>query len=224
MLDRQNTVARTVLDHSECAAVFVRNRIDYCCQGDVSIDDACKRKGLDPQALLGELERAIAERQETDAPDRREMPTGELVGHIVSTHHDYLRKTMPFLQGLASKVSRVHGDHNPKLRELEAIVHELFGALSPHLDVEEGTLFPALLSPQPDRSVISRELAEMFAEHREVGQLLERMRGATEDYSVPDWGCNSYRTLFKELERLEDDVLRHVHLENHVLMPRFVAA
>jgi len=224
MLDRQNTVARTVLDHSECASVFVRNRIDYCCQGDVSIETACKKKGLDTEALLGELARAIAERRGGEELDRRTMPTHELVGHIVSTHHDYLRKAMPFLQGLASKVSRVHGEHNPKLRELEAIVHELAETLSPHLDAEESTLFPALLSPAPDRNVVTRELAEMFTEHREVGQLLDRMRAATEDYSVPDWGCNSYRTLFKELERLEDDVLRHVHLENHVLMPRFVAA
>lgn len=49
------------------------------------------------------------------------------------------------------------------------------------------------------------------------------MRDAAEDYLIPDWACTSYRTLFAELERLEGDVLRHVHLENHVLMPRFAA-
>jgi regulator of cell morphogenesis and NO signaling len=46
------------------------------------------------------------------------------------------------------------------------------------------------------------------------------MRTAAEDYSVPEWACDSYRTLFRELERLEADVHRHVHLENHVLLPR----
>ena len=32
------------------------------------------------------------------------------------------------------------------------------------------------------------------------------------------------RTLFAELEQLERDILTHVHLENHVLMPRFAKA
>ncbi len=64
----------------------------------------------------------------------------------------------------------------------------------------------------------------MASEHREVGALLERMRAAAEDYRVPEWGCRSYRALFSELERLETDVLRHVHAENHVLKPRFGAA
>ena len=41
---------------------------------------------------------------------------------------------------------------------------------------------------------------------------------------TPEWGCSSYRVLMSELEALEGDVLRHVHLENHVLMPRFVTA
>jgi regulator of cell morphogenesis and NO signaling len=39
----------------------------------------------------------------------------------------------------------------------------------------------------------------------------------------PEWACTSYRTLLSELAALEGDVLRHVHLENHVLMPRFAA-
>ena len=54
-----------------------------------------------------------------------------------------------------------------------------------------------------------------------VAQLLERIRAASDDFTLPDWACNSYRTLFSELEQLEGDVFTHVHLENHVLRPRF---
>ena len=77
------------------------------------------------------------------------------------------------------------------------------------------------MTKQRDAAVIERELQTMFADHLAVGDLLHRLREATEAFAVPEWGCNSYRTLFAELARLEADVLTHVHLENHVLLPRF---
>ena len=54
-----------------------------------------------------------------------------------------------------------------------------------------------------------------------MAQILTRICEAAEDFTVPDWACTSYRTLFRELSALEKDVFTHVHLENHVLMPRF---
>lgn len=223
MLDPNATVARTVLDHSECAPVFQRHRIDYCCKGNATISAASKDRGVDVAELLADLERAIAERRGGDSADPREMSTPSLVAYVVSKHHDYLRKTLPFVRALAAKVSRVHGDHNPRLVDLHTTVGELVDALEPHLDDEEKVLFPALIAMGP-QGVISTELGKMREEHLAVGALLERMRDATEDYRLPDWACNSYRTLFSELEKLETDVLRHVHLENHVLMPRFEAS
>lgn len=221
MLDPTITVARTVLDHSETAAVFQRHRIDYCCKGGRSINVAAQDRGLDIGALVSELEQAIAKRHGDAAPDVEGMSTPSLVAYIVSTHHDYLRKALPFVRALAAKVARVHGDHNPRLRDLDTFVAAIADALDPHLDEEEQVLFPALMARNGDASLIRAELATMHTDHLAVGALLEQMRDATEDYQLPDWACTSYRTLFSELARLEDDVLRHVHLENHVLMPRF---
>jgi regulator of cell morphogenesis and NO signaling len=224
-IDRRQRVAQLVLDHSECAEVFQRHRIDFCCRGDLSIEEAARRKGVAVEPLVDELTRAIAARRGEGRPaDPRELPTARLVAHIVSTHHEYLRNALPFVRALAAKVSHVHGDHNPKLRELDEAVAELADTLIPHLDAEEQTLFPALTAPSTDRAVIARELAEMVDEHHEVAALLERVRAASDDFLVPEWGCRSYRTLFTELRQLEGDLLRHVHLENHVLRPRFATA
>ncbi len=224
MLDPQLTVARIVLDHSETAVVFQKNRIDYCCKGGVSLLDACAERGLAIGALVAELERAMAERSGAAEGDPRELSTAGLVGHIVAKHHEYLRKALPFVTGLSAKVRRVHGEHDPRLLELDEIVKGLVDALGPHLDQEEQTLFPELMRKTPDREVIARELASMMTDHLAVGALLGRLRSTTADFATPEWACNSYRTLFAELERLEGDVLRHVHLENHVLMPRFAAS
>lgn len=224
MLDPKLTVAAIVLEHSECASIFQHHRIDFCCRGDMSVDAACTERGLETAAILAELSAAIAARRGDAALDPRTLSTSALVDHIISSHHEYLRRALPFVQTLAAKVARVHGAHNAKLRELDSVVTELTEALEPHLDDEEQTLFPMLLSPAPDRAAAARELASMHEEHLAVGKLLEAMRTAADDFALPDWACNSYRALFAELAQLEGDVLRHVHLENHVLMPRFAPA
>jgi regulator of cell morphogenesis and NO signaling len=224
MLDPRNTVARIVLDHSECAPVFQRHRVDFCCRGDMTVEAACAERQVDVRALVRELEQAIAERRGDPAEDPRALSTPALVALVISRHHEYLRKALPFVKPLAEKVARVHGDREPRLRELETIVGALAGALEPHLDAEEQTLFPALMSKVRDDGVIARELRAMHEDHLTVGDLLQRMRTVTDDYRAPDWACNSYRALLAELSAMEADVLRHVHLENHVLMPRFTAS
>lgn len=224
MLNSQQTVASVVLDHSECAQIFQQHRIDFCCRGELSIEAAAKEKGVDVAALVGELSRAIDQRKGARASDLRELSTPDLVAHIVSKHHDYLRRALPFAKGLAAKVSRVHGEHNPKLRDLRVAVDELVDSLTPHLDEEEKILFPTLTASQPDAKAATALLHSMHEEHLAVATLLERIRAAGDDFTLPDWACNSYRTLFSELEQLEGDVFTHVHLENHVLMPRFASA
>ena len=151
------------------------------------------------------------------------MSTKALIEHIVSRHHAYLREAFPFLEPLAAKVARVHGDHEPRLHDILATFRALRAALEPHLDREEQVLFPAIALRQPVASVVDEELAIMLADHLAVGTMLASLRSLTDEFSPPDWACGSYRTLFSELCALEGDVLRHVHLENHVLMPRFAA-
>lgn len=224
MLDSNQTVASVVLDHSECAEVFRRHRIDFCCRGGCSLAAAAAEKGLDTDTLLKELEQAIAQRSGDGEPDPRGLATPELIARIVSRHHAYLRRALPFVRSLATKVGRVHGDRNPKLLALDGAVDELSEALLPHLDEEEQALFPALTAAPVDRDAAAPLLEAMVAEHLAVAKLLEAIRAAADDFAAPDWACTSYRTLFSELRALEADVFTHVHLENHVLGPRFATA
>lgn len=221
MLDTQRSIADLVLAHSACAPVFQRHKIDFCCRGHLSLEEAARARALDVDALVQELTQAIAERS-PHSPDPAMLSTAGLVAHLVDTHHAYLREALPFILQVADKVARVHGAHNPKLVPLARDAHAIAEALLPHLDFEEEVLFPRLLQEAPDTVLIARELDAMAAEHRGVGELLASIREAADDFTLPGWACNSYRALFAELEHLEADVLTHVHLENHALMPRFV--
>ena len=62
MLEPQQSVADVVLDHSECAEVFQRHRIDFCCRGHLSLAAAASEKTVAVAALVAELERHHIER------------------------------------------------------------------------------------------------------------------------------------------------------------------
>lgn len=224
MLDLSLPLATLVLEHSALAPVLQRHHLDFCCRGHVTLEVACSEKGLDTPTVAAELLRAAEARgARATGIDPRTLPTPVLLDHVVRTHHGYLREVLPFLQTTAAKVARVHGEHNPRLRDLNVAVQTLCEILPPHLEAEEDTLFPALRADTPDPDVLREEFAAMHADHLAVGDLLHRVRLETQDFTLPDWACNSYRALFGELEDFETDILTHVHLENHVIMPRFIA-
>ena len=147
MLDPHTPVATLVLDHAECAAVFARHRIDYCCKGQVPLAHACRDRGLDVDAVISELETAIARRQprETEV-DPRTLPTRTVIAKLIAPHHQYLHRTMPYLEVLARKVARVHGDREPSLRDVATRVEAFVETMNAHLADEEARLFPALIA------------------------------------------------------------------------------
>jgi regulator of cell morphogenesis and NO signaling len=222
-LDRSATVARIVTESPATARVFQKHRIDYCCHGDATVTEACRERSLDPEAVFAELEAVPSRTGEAAADDPRALPTSALVARIVARHHGYLRRALPSLEPLVAKVAAVHGGRNAKLGALRAAYRDLSDALEPHLRQEEEVLFPALTSPRPDPGLIRDELEAMHSDHLLVGALLERIRESTDGFATPDWGCGTYRFAMQELGALEEDVLRHAHVENHVLMPRFIA-
>lgn len=220
-LDRSATVAQIVTEHAAAARVFQKYGIDYCCRGNVTVPVACSDRKLDPETLFAELQAAVPADGRLEEEDPRALSTAGLIARIIDRHHGYLRRALPYVEPVAAKVARVHAARDGRLAEVHGVFRELSAALLPHLDDEETVLFPALMVPKPDAGVVLREVERMHADHLAVGDLLGRLRALTDGYSVPDWGCNTYRVLMAELEAIEADTLRHVHLENHVLVPRF---
>ena len=220
-IDRSSIVARVVIEHPACARVLTEYDIDFCCHGDVALDEACAARRLDIEEVLARMREAATSSPANDSGSASGLSTPELVAHLVTRHHAYLRRALPAIEVLVAKVARVHGAHNPKLTALLEEVRGLRSELEPHLDDEEGDLFPLLMSRGGDARLIARKLAEARTEHERVGRSLARIRQLSDSFSVPEWACGSYRSMMSELADLEEDTLRHVHLENHVLMPRF---
>jgi regulator of cell morphogenesis and NO signaling len=228
-LDTRTTVGQLVAERPARARVFERYGIDYCCGGKTPLDEACAGKSLDVEAVVRELD-APDEAPAMDQTDWTRAPLGELIDHIVATHHAYLQQQLPRLAAMANKVVDVHGERHPELNEVRAVFEELAAELESHLGKEEQILFPMIKELEASATApcfhcgsVNNPIRVMEHEHDRAGDALARIRELTRDYSPPSDACNTYRTLLTELAALETDLHQHIHKENNILFPRAAA-
>ncbi len=223
LIDR--TVGEIVAENPSLARVFQSFKIDFCCQGGRTLREACTLKGVAPEAVLDQLEAGMKEKQDTGANPAL-LPPVELADHIVSTHHAYLRNELPRLLAMSQRVAHVHGGHTPSLVEVFELFVAMADELNSHLEKEEQILFPAIKAMTEGRGTpmpLDGPVACMLHEHDDAGAALARLRELTHGFVPPPEACNTYRALFAGLAELEEDLHRHIHLENSVLFPAALA-
>ena len=230
----QTTVGELVKDRPARSRVFERFQIDFCCGGKIPLAEACEKKGLDPDEVLDRIRRADAETdaQADDAAlvDADAMGLAELANHIEQTHHAYLREELPRLDFMTNKVAAVHGEHEPRLRELRSAFEGFRDELLQHMMKEEQVLFPMIRQiEQADGPVrfhcgsLANPIRMMEHEHDNAGSALARFRELTDGFTPPEWACNTFRAMYDALATLEPNMHQHVHKENNVLFPKSLA-
>lgn len=224
----QTTVGAIVAEMPALSRVFEKLGIDYCCGGKKPLTEMCEAKGLDATTVLAMLEAAVV--QTTDAPVKpASLSLPELVDHIESTHHVYLKEELPRLRAMTERVASVHGESDPRLARVRELYHGLADELSAHLVKEEQMLFPMIRELAASEGVpafhcgsIQNPIRQMEVEHEGAGEALASLRELTDGYQAPDWACNTYRAMLEGLERFEADTHQHIHKENNILHPRAV--
>lgn len=228
-LNLTDPVGDWVTGHPATSLVFERHRIDFCCSGQHSLEDACWSRQIDAQAVLAELLQIVSHESEHHDPDGdfASMSLTEMCDAIEMTHHEYLKRELPRLTQLIEKVVSVHGEQHSWLRTLARLFRRLCGELIPHMFKEEQILFPAIrmieesgaIPPFPFGSV-DNPIRMMENEHDHAGQALEEIRAVSSDFTLPPDGCHTFQALLEGLRELETDLHRHIHKENNVLFPR----
>ncbi len=224
-----DTVGEIVRSHPALSRLFEQAQVDYCCGGQRTLAEACAKRGIDVQAFLAQLE-DFATTEPAPTLNLNALSLTELADHIERLHHAYLHEELPRLEKLVTKVARVHGEKEPRLIQIQQIFLMLAAELTHHLMKEEQVLFPLIrrieasaLLPMSHCGSVANPIRRMEVEHTEAGDALAQLRQLTDDYTPPDWACNTYRALFNALATFEQDMHQHVHKENNLLFPRAIA-
>ncbi len=231
-LTQDRTVGQITAEFPASTRVFEKHGIDFCCGGKIPVTEACRRLGLDAEALLGEIDAATDQATQGpsgDLADWTTAPLPTLIDHIVDTHHAYMKVQLPRVEAMLEKVLQAHGErHGEMLRAVAAIYAPMKAELDGHLAKEEMILFPLIRSLVDGRGStfhcgsVQNPIRMMLQEHESAGDGLVQLRRLTGGYFPPADACNTFRALYFELAAMEQDLHRHIHLENNILFPRAI--
>lgn len=217
----QKTVGEIVAEDYRTAQVLRSHGLDFCCGGGRTLEKACSSKRIDVEQIISELE-ALDDSDNT-GDNYNEWSLDFLTDYIVNNHHSYVRKMLPELNFYAEKVARVHGQRHPELLDILQNVRVLSEEMTGHMEKEEVELFPQIKNLV--RNSVKGEVKDFIVEaledeHDKAGALMEKIEELTNGFNPPEDACASYRVLFQNLEGFQQDLHKHVHLENNILFPK----
>lgn len=224
----EQTLASIVSSNHQAVPVLEKYHLDFCCKGKRTLAEACTEKGLRVEAIAEELENRMKAEQGKILPFGS-MTAEQLISYILIHHHFYVKQSMPTILSHLEKVALKHGERFPYMTEVLYLFRSIHEEMTMHMHKEEVILFPrikeieAVFSIQQKRNFaegyITGPIQVMETEHDHAGELLYRIRELTNGYTPPADACTTFKVSLAELKEFEEDLHRHVHLENNLLFP-----
>lgn len=213
-------------------SIFLKYGIEFCCKWNISLEESSKRDNFDLDQILNELNNILNFNNKEDL-DLSSKSLIEIFEYIKNNFHNPIRELLYPTEVLAKKVAMVHWNDNSELIKIKEIVEGLIPVLEMHFDKEWQILHPMLKELQENYDKnndslnfhcgsIKNPIRQMESEHDNYWDMLLELRDLTNNYNLPEWACRSYQALYANLQRLEEDLMRHTNLENFVLHPKAI--
>ncbi|ERM82748.1 hypothetical protein P872_04320 [Rhodonellum psychrophilum GCM71 = DSM 17998] len=227
-ISTKRKVGGIVVENFRTAKVFTAHGIDFCCNGGISLEEACEKNSVDMETLLIELDQVT---QMQDSTNYSSLDLSQLIDHILNHHHRYVENTIPALKIYLDKLEKVHGEKHPELSEIRKEFYSAANALTAHMKKEELVLFPYVKAMEDSKAKgfplskphfghIDHPIQMMESEHETEGDRFKNISALSNGYTPPADGCQTYKVTFALLEEFELDLHTHIHLENNILFPK----
>lgn len=223
---KEKTVAEYVTENIKTAHIFKKHGIDFCCGGNISIEKACLKNNVNQLILKKELSEVDIVKDIIEDYDKWELDF--LMIYIENVHHTYIKENLPLISQYANKVAKVHGHHYIEVTEVNMLFHEVANELIGHLQKEEQILFPFIKqlviakkegsnTVTPPFGTVNNPIQMMEHEHENVRNVFKQIAKLTNNYMPPEGVCNTFKALYAKLDEFEQDLHKHIHLENNIL-------
>lgn len=230
----EKTIGQFVASNYKTAAVFKKHKIDFCCNGNRTIQQACEQQKLKQDLIETEIHNVLAESfQEEETINFKFWPLDLLVDYIEKKHHRYVREQIPVLNQYLTKLCKVHGGNHPELFEVATLFDGCGEELTSHMQKEENILFPSIKNLAEAKSnpeslkhfsfgTVQNPIKMMMHEHDTEGSRFRKISELTNNYTAPADGCGTYKVAFALLKEFEEDLQLHIHIENNIIFPKAI--
>ncbi|UPQ78176.1 iron-sulfur cluster repair di-iron protein [Flavobacterium azooxidireducens] len=223
----QLTVGEYVANDFRTAALFSKYGIDFCCKGNRTLEEVCIKKNINPADLENEIN-SVLESKNDNAIDFKSWSPTLLIDYIIEKHHSYVEEKSVVLLQFLDKLCKVHGERHPELFEINSLFKMSAGDLAQHMKKEELILFPFIQKmvkaqkdnqpiQEPHFGTVENPIAMMKDEHSIEGERFDKIATLTDGFTPPEDACSTYKVTYQMLKEFEQDLHKHIHLENNIL-------
>lgn len=230
-IDPANSIVTIVQEDYRTADIFIKYGINYCCEGTISLQDACNSRNLDLDEVKTKLEKAQQKTIVLHPFDYSKWKVDFLIDYIINVHHAYLENIMPVLLEQVTSFVNKHKKEYPYLLDVLKTFDQLINHLTIHIRHEEEITFPymkqidnAYKRKESYGNLLVRTLRKPLInhedEHLKLNTLFSKLKELTNNYSSPANACINLQVIFHKLEEFDDDMTQHKYLEDEVLFPK----
>lgn len=231
-INANTLISDIVSENYKTAEIFKFYNIDFCCNGNRSLKEVSEKKQLDLTKLIFNINKTHINNPLDE--DYQDWELDFLSDYIYQKHHTYIEKRSPEILAYLNKICSVHGKKHPELIEIAHLFKGAVEDLTIHMKKEELILFPYIKKlakahrseeelNAPSFNTISNPINIMHDDHDNEGERFRKISKLTNNYTLPEDACNTYKITFSLLKDFEEDLHKHIHLENNILFKRAIA-
>ena len=206
---------------------FNKEKIDFCCNGHMTVEEVAKEKNIDANDLAKKIQGAIKfDNSDTEGimnlDDFKNLDIKEMIDSLIIDHHKRERDLLFEIDPLLNKILSVHfAHHGEELMKLHSLFADLKKDLEEHFVKEEEITFPLMLENESPSQEVIKKVEELETDHEEAGDIIKEMIELTDWFNPPEDACRTYVHTFNLLEKLVKDVFIHIFKENSIMFEKY---
>ncbi|MCI7239423.1 MAG: DUF542 domain-containing protein [Peptoniphilaceae bacterium] len=206
---------------------FNKEKIDFCCNGHMTVEEVAKEKNIDANDLAKKIQGAIkSDNSDTEdimnLDDFKNLDIKEMIDSLIIDHHKRERDLLFEIDPLLNKILSVHfAHHGEELMKLHSLFADLKKELEEHFVKEEEITFPLMLENESPSQEVIEKVEELETDHEAAGDIIKEMIELTDWFNPPEDACRTYVHTFNLLEKLVKDVFIHIFKENSIMFEKY---
>lgn len=215
------TLQEILTARPNAAIVLDRYFLNYCCEGNLTLAEACKHANINVDTVIREIE------QLQDTPFEKQYNNiYDLASDILKNHHRYLDQNLVKIAQLFELDLLDSGE----LKSVKNVFYELKEVLEHHIRKEEKVLFPYIIKlaeieknntrfEYSPFGSIKTVISVMNSDHKVICKAIRLLLQTTDHFKIFPTNNDLLQQTYVSLRDLYLNLQRHMYLENYQLYP-----
>jgi regulator of cell morphogenesis and NO signaling len=194
-----------------------------------TLDEVCKKRGLNLQQVLNSLEAVTRENEEHNLT-LTNLPVDIIIEYLKHSHFVFIKQKLPYIARLIKNI-KTEGPIKHLADDLQVVFPLFVEDFIRHIYAEEDTLFSYILElnkivqekTNPGKMFLElekRSIQHFAIEHDAHDDEMEGMRRITKDYTLGKDSDLHLHVVYEELKSFEKQLIHHASIEDEILFPK----